>query len=64
MTEEQYKLIVKPKLTKQEEKVYLELLDKIDESSAMQNFIDFLLWKYDDIEKVTLTIGWKVENAE
>lgn len=50
-------------LTKREGKVYLDLLNKATDSRAMQNFLDFLLSKYDDAEKVTLTVAWKIEGS-
>jgi len=59
-----FKHSAKEQLTQEEKQVYVELLDKICDSSAMQNFIDFLLWKFDDVEKVSLTIAWVIENNE
>lgn len=59
-----FKHSAKEQLTKEEKQVYLELLDKICDSCAMQNFLDFLLWKYDDVERVTLKIAWIIENNE
>lgn len=50
-------------LTKDEEKVYIDLLNKATDSSAMQNFLDFLLCKYDDVEKLTLKIEWVIEGS-